>query len=117
MPDGSERFAADMSMGRSRLFVSMTRLLETAFLNMSSGIEDDHGEDEHFVNPQQFIRFFESFWSEGWMGEKEGGFFHNWARRSAGMIENITLESREWIDRNGERLIASRCMRPDEVSR
>ncbi len=114
MPDGSERFVAGMSMGRSRLFVRMTRLLETEFLKMSSGIEDDQGQDEHSVNPEQFSRFFEAFWVEGWIGEKRSGFFHNWARHAAGMVENMTLESREWIDRNGERLEVIRHLRPDE---
>lgn len=116
MPDGSERFVAGMSMGRSRLFVSMTRLIETEFLKMFSGIEDDHGQDEHSINPGQFCRFFEAFWGEGWVGEKRSGLFHNWARHAAGMVENMTLESREWVDRNGERLDVIRYLRPDEGS-
>lgn len=114
MPDGSERFLAGMPMGRSRLFVGMTRLLETDVLKMSSGIEDDQGQDEYSVNPEQFSRFFEALWVEGWIGEKRCGFFHNWARHAAGMVESMTLEAREWIDRNGERLEVIRYLRPDE---
>jgi hypothetical protein len=104
-----------MSIGRAQLFIAMTRLLETEFLNMHSGIEDDYGQDENVIHADQFIRFFEEFWARGWIGEKRNGFFHNWARHAAGMIENITLQSQDWIDRNGERLEVLRYVRPEEL--
>ncbi|MFO0979012.1 MAG: hypothetical protein U0996_21565 [Planctomycetaceae bacterium] len=115
MPDGSERFAGGLSMGRAQLFFDMTKLLEK-HLECTSGIADDIGEDEHVINPGEFIKFFECFWQQhDWMGERQSGFYHAWAAIAAGMIENITLTPRRWVDRNGEVLTVNRYQRPDEV--
>lgn len=114
--DGSERFAASFSMGRAALFVDITHLLEK-HLALPSGIANDPGNDEHVIDPDLFIAFFERFWDQGWLGEHRSGFLHGWAQHAAGMIENITRQSREWIDRNGEILEVRRYLREGEKGR
>jgi hypothetical protein len=111
-PDGSERFAASFSMDRAKLFFDIARLLEQ-HVGMPCGISDDCGDDVHIINPEAFIAFFERFWDAGWLGE-DGGFLYGWAQYAAGAIENVTLEPRRWIDRNGRVLEVRRYPRPDE---
>lgn len=115
LSNGSEQFAAGMSMGRAKLFVDMTRLLETKYIGLLSGIEDDHGNDEHYIDAVQFVAFFERVWSKNWL-VNENGFAHNWARYAAGMIENIELEHRQWICADGIALKPIRYMRPDDFA-
>jgi len=93
MPNGSERFAADFSMGRAALFYDIALLLER-HIQMPCGISPDFGEDEHMITPSEFIPFFERAWNEGWILETRGGFLSGWANYAAGMVENITLEPR-----------------------
>lgn len=113
MPDGSERFAAEMAMGRAALFFDIARLLER-YIDAPCGIAADEGEDEHRVDSASFIAFFERLWGEGWVLESHG-FVSGWAAHAAGMIENITLRPNRWVDRNGDELIARRYLRPDEL--
>ena len=115
LPDGTERFAASMSNDRAKLFYELTVLLEHKFVNCSSGIQNDQGEDEYWIDPQQFIAFFEIVWEANWLTEHENGLLNGWARYAAGMIENITLKPRIWIDRNGHELKVRRYLRPDEI--
>lgn len=100
--NGTERIAADMSTGRAKLFYEMTLLVEP-YVQLPSGVADDNGQDEHPVEAEAFLQFFERFWEIGWLGEKHG-LFHIWAQYAAGMVENISLEPREWVDRCGKRL-------------
>ena len=116
LPDGSERFAADFSMGRASLFYDIALLLER-YVNMPCGIASDPGDDEHRVIASQFVPFFERVWSEGWIAESEGGFLSGWAAHAAGIIENITLQPRQWVDRKGATLPVQRYMRPDETQK
>ena len=113
IPDGSERFAADLSMGRAALFYDIALLLER-YAGIPCGIAPDNGEDEHRIDTDLFISFFERLWDEGWLLEGRAGFLPDWAGHAAGMIENITLQSRRWVDRNGEELPVHRYQRPEE---
>ena len=113
MADGTERFAATMSMGRASLFYEIALLLER-YVGHPCGIAPDDGSDVHRIDPEVFLAFFERFWAQGWLGE-EGGFIHGWAAHAAGMIENITLEPREWVDRKGVVLNVQRYLRDDEL--
>ena len=114
MPDGSERFVADFSMGRASLFYDIALLLER-YVQLPCGIGPDPGDDEHRVDPSQFIPFFEQVWSQGWIAEVKGGFVSGWAAHAAGIVENITLQPKQWVDRNGEVLSVKRYLRPDEL--
>jgi hypothetical protein len=113
MPDGSERFDAEMAMGRAALFYDIARLLER-YVGLPCGISADDGADEHRIDPASFIAFFERLWGEGWVLESHG-FVSGWAAHAAGMIENITLGSRRWVDRNGNELSVQRYLRADEI--
>ncbi|MEZ5427741.1 MAG: hypothetical protein R2747_15840 [Pyrinomonadaceae bacterium] len=111
--DGSERFAASMAMGRAALFYDIAVLLER-YVGQSCGISVDNGMDEHEIDPDVFIAFFELVWKAGWIAEADG-FIAGWASHAAGMIENITLEPRTWIDRDGVELKVARYLRNDEL--
>jgi hypothetical protein len=113
LADGSERFAADLSTGRAALFYDIALLLE-GYVGHPCGISPDAGQDEHRINPAVFLPFFERVWKEGWLAEQESGFVAGWAGVAAGMIENITLAKRNWVDRNGTPLVVQRYLRPDE---
>jgi hypothetical protein len=114
LPDGSERFAASFSMGRAALFYDIALLLER-YVKMPCGIALDPGDDEHRVTASQFIPFFERVWNEGWITETGAGFLSGWAAHAAGIVENITLQPKQWIDRNGAVLTIRRYTRPDEL--
>ena len=77
------------------------------FVGIPSGISDDIGEDEHYILPDQFVEFFNEFWEEKWLADVTS-FAVGWSRTSAGIVENITLTPKIWIDRNGHRLQVSR---------
>jgi hypothetical protein len=113
MPDGSERFAAELSMGRAKLFYDIALLLER-YVQLPCGITPDPGDDEHRIDPELFVLFFERVWSEGWLTDAHEGFISGWAAHAAGMIENIFLRPRSWVDRNGVKLSIQRYLRPDE---
>ncbi len=113
LKDGNKRFAASMSNGRAKLFYKITHLIELQFLECSSGLQDDNGEDEYLIDAQQFLEFFEEFWQQGWLAEKQGGILYNWAQYAAGMIENITLQPKKWTDRNGDVLEIQRYQQPN----
>jgi hypothetical protein len=113
LPDGSECFAADFGMGRATLFFDIALLLER-YVNMPCGIAPDAGDGEHKVIAAQFIPFFEQVWNEGWIAESKSGFLSGWAAHAAGIVENITLQPRQWVDRNGATLTIQRYTRPDE---
>ena len=98
---------------RTALFCDIARLLER-YVGLPCGIAADSGEDEHRIDPALFIAFFERLWGEGWILESHG-FVSGWAAHAAGMIENITLCSRRWVDRNGNELSVKRYLRPDEI--
>jgi len=100
-------------MGRSRAFYDLTKILES-YVDAPSGVSPDSGEDEHLIDPLLFEQFFELVWKTDWLAEKQSGLFYRWAQLAAGMLENITLQPRTWIDRNGEELQRVRYMRPDE---
>ena len=112
LPDGSERFAAEMAMGRAAPFYDIARLLER-YVGLPCGIAADGGQDEHRIDPASFIAFFERLWGDRWVLESDG-FVSGWAAHAAGMIENITLCSRRWVDRNGNELSVKRYLRPDD---
>lgn len=114
LPDGTERFAAGFANRRAQLFYDIALLLER-YVNLPCGISPDTGEDEHLIDPAQFIPFFERVWKEGWPTDIRGGFLTGWAAYAAGMIENITLEKRTWVDRDGATLSPQRQMRPEEI--
>jgi hypothetical protein len=113
LPDGSERFVADFSMGRASLFYDIALLLEK-YVKMPCGISPDPGDDEHRVTASQFLPFFERVWSEGWLVEVDAGFLSGWAAHAAGIVENITLQPKQWVDRNGVILSIRRYSRPEE---
>ena len=115
MPDGSERFAAHLGMGRAALFYDIASLLER-YVDLPSGIAAENGEDEYLIDPTLFIAFFDRLWSDGWILEMDAGYLSGWAAHAAGMIENITLQTRRWVDRNGVELSIKRYLRPDESS-
>ena len=73
MPDGSERFAADMANGRAALFYDLAVLLE-GYAGVPCGIAPDEGRDEHRIDPAAFLAFFERLWAEGWVLEVGHGF-------------------------------------------
>lgn len=109
---GAERFAASMSMGRASLFNDIALLLER-YVERPCGIRPA-SEDEHRIDPEIFMEFFEEFWNRGWIGE-ERGFVHGWAAYAAGMIENITLQPKTWVDRDGVELKVRRYLRMEEL--
>ena len=113
LSDGTQRTVASPGVGHAKLFYDLAMVAE-GLLEMPSGIAADNGQDEHVVEAEQFMRFFERFWQEGWLGEKRGGLLYAWAQEAAGIIENITLTSKEWVDRNGEKLEVSRYLRWEE---
>ena len=113
MADGTRRFAATMSIGRASLFYEISLLLER-YVKRSCGIAPDNGNDEHQIDPEVFIAFFEEVWAQRWLGEAEG-FIHGWAAHAAGIIENITLQPRAWVDRRGVPLKVQRYLRDDEL--
>lgn len=112
MDDGTERFAASMAMGRTALFYDIALLLER-YIERPCGISPA-SEDEHRIDPEIFMEFFEEFWNRGWIGEA-GGFVHGWAAYAAGMIENITLQPKTRVDRRGVELKVRRYLRQDEL--
>ena len=114
MPDGSERFAADFSIGRATLFYDIALLLER-HVHLPCGISLDPGDDTHRINPILFIPFFECIWHQGWLTECRSGFLSGWAAHAAGIIENITLRPRRWTDRDGIDLSVQRYLRADEI--
>src|ERR1043166_6446479 len=67
---------------------------------MPCGIAADPGDDEHRIDPAQFVPFFEAVHAAGWITEPPG-FVQGWASYAAGMIENITLTPRQWRCRDG----------------
>jgi hypothetical protein len=116
LADGTKRFAASIGMGNAEMFVAMARLLEHE-VGLPSGIADDPGTDEHLIDAADFRTFFETIWQSkrwDWLVERRGGLFHVWAQYAAGMIENIDLQPKTWVDRNGETLHQHRYLRPDE---
>jgi len=113
MQDGTERFAATMSNDRSRLFYQIAVLLES-YVQLPCGISPDEGDDEHRIDPDAFIVFFEKVHATGWITAPEG-FTFGWASHAAGMIENITLKPRTWICRDGSSLKVSRYLRAEEI--
>jgi len=112
--NGTERIAADMSIGRANLFYQMTLLAEH-YVQIPSGIAEENGQDEYPVEAETFLRFFERFWEIGWLGDTHG-LFHNWARYAAGMVESIKGKPVEWIDRYGERLTIIRSGGSNELA-
>jgi len=100
-------------MGRAKLFYGIALMLES-YVQLPCGIMPDPGDDEHRIVATLFVPFFERVWEAGWIAEERGGFLNSWAAHAAGMIENITLKPRKWIDRNGVALKVARYMRPDE---
>ncbi|CAN5768072.1 hypothetical protein BH09VER1_BH09VER1_45710 [soil metagenome] len=113
MPGGTERFAADFSMGRAALFYDIALLLER-HVHLPCGIAPDPGDEEHRIDVSLFVPFFERVWSEGWLVDVQGGFLSGWAAYAAGIIENATLQSRTWTDRYGIQLSVRRYQKPDE---
>ncbi len=113
MSDGTERYAAEFSMGRAALFYDIALLLER-YVQLPSGISPDPGNDEHRIDPSLFVPFFERIWEEGWLTDIDSGFLSGWAVYAAGIIENITLKKRTRIDRQGTELSVRRYSRPDE---
>jgi hypothetical protein len=114
MPDGTERFAADFSMDRAALFYDIALLLER-YVQLPCGIAPDPGDDTHRIDASLFVPFFERVWNQGWLTDVRGGFLSGWAAHAAGIIENITLQLRRWVDRNGTELRVERYLRPDET--
>ena len=114
LADGTERFAADLSTDRARLFYDLTKLLEQKDVPLPSGLADDDGTDEYVIDADRFVAFFVRFWEIGWLGEHHAGLMHEWACLAAGMIENIIGTRQPWIDRRGEALIVRQYRGPDE---
>ena len=81
---------------------------------MPCGIAADPGDDEHRIDPAQFVPFFEAVHAAGWITEPQG-FVQGWASYAAGMIENITLTPRQWRCRDGSLLTVLRYSRDEEV--
>ncbi len=115
LEDGTTRFAATMSAPRAVLFYDLAVLLER-YVGLPCGIAPDDGSDEYQINPKQFVAFFERLWEKGWLGDSHG-FIHGWAAHAAGMIENIEMKPRNWIDRNGISLEVQRYARANEITR
>lgn len=115
MPDGSKRFAATMANQRATLFFQIAKLLES-FVGRPCGILDDAGDNEHRIDPDEFIAFFEAVHAAGWITDT-GGFVYGWASHAAGMIENMTLTKRRWICRDGSELKISRYLRCEEIDK
>ena len=110
---GVERFAATMSTRRATLFYDLAVLLER-YVELPCGIFPDTGKDEYQINSKQFIAFFECLWEKGWIGDSQG-FIRGWTVHAAGMIENIEMRQRNWVDRNGISMKVQRYVRTDEI--
>ncbi len=113
LDDGTERSVAHFSMDRARLFLEIASLLEH-HVGVKSGLSPDDGQDEVQVDPIFFLPFFEAVWNAGWIAEVNGGFLIGWASYAAGIVENISLKRRDWIDRNGMVLNVKRYNRDEE---
>ncbi|HEY8560954.1 MAG TPA: hypothetical protein VIL74_11325 [Pyrinomonadaceae bacterium] len=98
--DGTERTVASFSTNRARLFYEITRIVER-YVASPSGVEDDAGLDEHTLDAERFVEFFERFWQIGWLADGRDSFLAGWASFAAGIVENITLQPVTWIDRRG----------------
>ena len=125
LPDGTRRFAADMGYKRSAHFCEIAWLLEP-HVGLSCGIHPDNGMDEYLIQSDLFLAFFERLWRTDSILESDGSLptwvehececlFPHWAGLAAGMLENMTLQERDWIDRRGERLAVQRYLRPFEI--
>lgn len=99
--DGTDRIVASFSMNRARLFYEITKIIEY-YVDLSSGVENDAGMDEHLIDAEQFVKFFERFWQIGWLADINDSFLAGWASFAAGIVENITLKPVTWIDRRGK---------------
>lgn len=115
LPNKQERFAADMSNGRAQLFLGIAKLLESV-VEMPCGIEEDNGRDEYYIHAESFLLFFEKVHASGWITDPSG-FVYGWACHAAGMIENITLTTKEWVCRDGSVLEIRRYLRPEDLGR
>jgi hypothetical protein len=100
LADGTDRIVASFPMNRARLFYEITKLIEH-YVGLPSGVENDTGLDEHKVDAEQFVMFFERFWQTGWLADSSDSFLAGWASFAAGIVENITLQPVTWIDRRG----------------
>ncbi|MEN9360997.1 MAG: hypothetical protein RL095_2532 [Verrucomicrobiota bacterium] len=110
MPDGSERFAADMGNETAKLFYDMTKLLED-HLEKESGLSGDDGMDQYWIDAEKFEAFFGVVFADRW----QGGLGLGWASRAAGILVNITLTPQEWIHREGMEVTVIRSLRDDEL--
>lgn len=109
------------SPSRAILFYEIAKLIEEK-LETSCGLIDCRENDDFLVKGDKFIRFFELFMQQDWIGEGVE-YLWSWAEYAAGMITNITLEPRFWKNKHGIVLLPVRyilaCNDPveEELSR
>lgn len=112
--DDTHRILASFSMNRAKLFYDLTKLIEP-YVGLECGIEDDNPPmDEHRVDGEKFVLFFEKFWQLGWLADSDNSFVYSWVPWAAGLVENITLTSTSWIDRHGNVLPVRRYQLSDK---
>ena len=95
-----ERVVADFSTNRAQIFYDMAAMLED-HVGIFSGVQEHNGMDEHIVHAEQFVRFFNRLWENGWLVDHRSSMICGWTPWAAGIVENITLKPTNWIDRNG----------------
>lgn len=110
--DGTYRILAPFSANRAQLFYEVTKLIEK-YVGLPSGVEPDIGIDEHQVDGEKFVAFFERFWQLGYLADSDNSFVYGWAPWAAGIVENITLIPTSWIDRRGNTLPVRRYQLDD----
>ncbi len=102
-----QRIVMNMGADRAMLFYDIVQMTGKKLV-LDCGIEDFSNRDEFYVEGTTFTSFFEAFMQQHWEGD---GIEHlwNWAEYAAGMIWNISLESRFWKQRGGVALSPIRC--------
>lgn len=95
-----ERVVAEFSTNRAQLFYDIAAILE-GHVGIFSGVQENKGVDEHIVHAEQFVRFFNRLWKNGWLVDNRSSMICGWTPWAAGIVENITLKSTNWVDRNG----------------
>jgi len=115
LTDGTERDVASFSTDRALLFFDIAQLLEK-YVKQPCGVScNEYLADTMVVDATLFVAFFDKFWSCGWLGDSDSSFVYSWAEWAAGIVENITLQPTNWIDRKGKILKVQRYILDDEA--
>lgn len=107
------RVVASFSTNRAQLFCDIAAILED-YVGTFSGVQQHEGLDEHIVHAEQFVRFFKRLWKSGWLADSQNSIICGWTPLAAGIVENITLQPTNWIDRHGLVLPVQRYQLFDE---